>query len=35
VMPQLVDLFEDEWEHNWWPEPMAPTKRVARLVAAE
>ncbi|MEO5640212.1 MAG: LLM class flavin-dependent oxidoreductase [Sphingomicrobium sp.] len=22
VMPQLADLFEDEWEHEWWPKPM-------------
>ena len=27
VMPQLADLFEDEWEHKWWPKPLA--KRVA------
>ena len=23
VMPQLADLFEDEWEHKWWPKPLA------------
>jgi hypothetical protein len=22
VIPQLRDLFEDEWEHKWWPKPM-------------
>jgi alkanesulfonate monooxygenase SsuD/methylene tetrahydromethanopterin reductase-like flavin-dependent oxidoreductase (luciferase family) len=36
VMPQLADLYEDEWEHKWWPKPL--TKRVkARrdAVAAE
>ena len=22
VMPQLADLFEDEWEHKWWPKPL-------------
>jgi alkanesulfonate monooxygenase SsuD/methylene tetrahydromethanopterin reductase-like flavin-dependent oxidoreductase (luciferase family) len=27
VMPQLADLFENEWEHKWWPKPLA--KRVA------
>ena len=21
VIPQLKDLFEDEWDHHWWPEP--------------
>ena len=29
VMPQIADLFEDEWEHQWWPTPMA---REARTV---
>ncbi len=19
VMPQLTDLFDDEWENRWWP----------------
>ncbi len=19
VLPQLRDLFEDEWENRWWP----------------
>ena len=23
VAPQLRDLFEDQWEHRWWPEPAA------------
>ncbi len=23
VMPQLRDLFEDEWENRWWPKPLA------------
>ena len=27
VMPQLTDLFEDEWENRWWPKPMAAEKR--------
>lgn len=29
VMPQIADLFEEEWEHQWWPTPMA---REARIV---
>lgn len=28
VMPQLKDLFEDEWEHKWWPKPLAAEDRV-------
>ena len=28
VMPQIADLFEDEWEHQWWPAPMAREARV-------
>ena len=28
VAPQLRDLFEDEWENRWWPEPMADDDRV-------
>ena len=27
IMPQLADLFEDEWEHEWWPKPMARSER--------
>ncbi len=23
VMPQLQDLFKDEWEDRWWPKPLA------------
>jgi alkanesulfonate monooxygenase SsuD/methylene tetrahydromethanopterin reductase-like flavin-dependent oxidoreductase (luciferase family) len=22
VLPQLADLFEDEWENRWWPKPL-------------
>ena len=22
VMPQLADLFDDEWENRWWPKPL-------------
>ena len=22
VMPQIKDLFDDEWEDHWWPKPM-------------
>ena len=24
VMPQLKDMFDDEWEDRWWPKPMDP-----------
>jgi alkanesulfonate monooxygenase SsuD/methylene tetrahydromethanopterin reductase-like flavin-dependent oxidoreductase (luciferase family) len=27
VMPQLTDLFENEWENHWWPKPIAPEAR--------
>ena len=27
VMPQITDLFEDEWENRWWPQPMAADAR--------
>ncbi len=29
VIPQLRDLFEDEWEHKWWPKPMEAKDRHA------
>ena len=29
VMPQIADLFEDDWENRWWPTPM---ESVARTV---
>ena len=36
VMPQLADLFEDEWEHKWWPKPLAADVRATpRAMAAE
>ncbi|MBW2413121.1 MAG: LLM class flavin-dependent oxidoreductase [Deltaproteobacteria bacterium] len=27
VMPQLQGLFEDEWENEWWPKPLASGRR--------
>lgn len=35
VLPQLKDLFEDEWENKWWPRPIEPDRRVMRQRAAE
>ncbi len=35
VMPQVRDLFEDRWEDQWWPKPMAAGDRVLPKVAAE
>ena len=39
VMPQLRDLFEDEWEDHWWPTPMEYSERAKvsapRMMAAE
>ena len=27
VMPQIADLFEDEWENHWWPNPLPSQER--------
>jgi len=27
VLPQLRDLFENEWENRWWPRPVAAAER--------
>jgi alkanesulfonate monooxygenase SsuD/methylene tetrahydromethanopterin reductase-like flavin-dependent oxidoreductase (luciferase family) len=39
VMPQLRDLFDDEWQDRWWPQGMAPSARAKvtapRMMAAE
>jgi alkanesulfonate monooxygenase SsuD/methylene tetrahydromethanopterin reductase-like flavin-dependent oxidoreductase (luciferase family) len=29
VLPQLRDLFEDEWENRWWPRPLPREERAA------
>ncbi len=29
VLPQLSDLFDDEWEDRWWPTPLPDADRVA------
>jgi alkanesulfonate monooxygenase SsuD/methylene tetrahydromethanopterin reductase-like flavin-dependent oxidoreductase (luciferase family) len=31
VMPQLADLFDDEWEDHWWPKPLAERARPREL----
>ncbi len=30
VIPQIVDLFEDEWEHKWWPDAVTPAAAHAK-----
>ncbi|MGE3246667.1 MAG: hypothetical protein AB7J19_10085, partial [Beijerinckiaceae bacterium] len=35
VLPQIKDLFEDEWEDKWWPRPMANQRRASRLAPLE
>ena len=35
VLPQLADLFEDEWENRWWPRPLPPRARVQPRVAGD
>jgi alkanesulfonate monooxygenase SsuD/methylene tetrahydromethanopterin reductase-like flavin-dependent oxidoreductase (luciferase family) len=27
VLPQLRDLFDDEWENRWWPKPLPREER--------
>jgi alkanesulfonate monooxygenase SsuD/methylene tetrahydromethanopterin reductase-like flavin-dependent oxidoreductase (luciferase family) len=27
VLPQVRDLFEDEWENKWWPSPLPADRR--------
>lgn len=34
VMPQIKDLFDDQWEDHWWIKPMATAKPGVREVAA-
>ena len=34
VMPQLRDLFEDEWEDHWWVKPLAAGERAGVEAAA-
>ena len=29
VLPQLQDLFENEWEDKWWPRPMESQRRAS------
>jgi hypothetical protein len=29
VLPQVAGLFDDEWEDQWWPKPMARDSRAA------
>ncbi len=31
VLPQLRDTFTNEWEHRWWPKPLARPARPAEL----
>jgi alkanesulfonate monooxygenase SsuD/methylene tetrahydromethanopterin reductase-like flavin-dependent oxidoreductase (luciferase family) len=31
VLPQLKDMWDDEWENRWWPKPMAQSQRSTPL----
>jgi len=31
VMPQIKDIWDDQWENRWWPKPMAAAERQAPL----
>ena len=33
VLPQIRDLFDDEWEDRWWPQPM-PRRQTPRQVVS-
>jgi hypothetical protein len=36
VLPQVRDLFENEWEDRWWPKPLPKQARaVPQLPARE
>ena len=34
VMPQITDMFDDEWEDRWWPQPMSSERRMPVKAAA-
>jgi alkanesulfonate monooxygenase SsuD/methylene tetrahydromethanopterin reductase-like flavin-dependent oxidoreductase (luciferase family) len=34
VMPQIKDIFEDEWEDRWWPKPMDRSNRAQPAMTA-
>jgi len=34
VIPRLADLFENEWEHQWWPVPLPKSERVVPTAVA-
>jgi len=31
VLPQLKDMWDDEWQNHWWPKPMAANHRSTPL----
>jgi alkanesulfonate monooxygenase SsuD/methylene tetrahydromethanopterin reductase-like flavin-dependent oxidoreductase (luciferase family) len=35
VMPQIRDLFENEWEDRWWPKPLPAERRAQPRVLPE
>ena len=34
VIPQIRDLFDDQWEDHWWIKPMAASGRAGVEAAA-
>jgi alkanesulfonate monooxygenase SsuD/methylene tetrahydromethanopterin reductase-like flavin-dependent oxidoreductase (luciferase family) len=34
VKPQLADMFEDQWEHKWWPTQTWPEEKMAKPLQA-
>ena len=35
VLPQIRDLFDDEWQDDWWPKPLAERAAPREAVAAK
>jgi hypothetical protein len=34
VLPQVRNLFEDEWENKWWPSPLPAAQRAVTFDGA-
>ena len=34
VLPNVRPLFEDKWEHEWWPKPLADRAPLSALAGA-
>ena len=34
VKPQIANLFDDQWENHWWPEPLTQTDHIDTAIAS-